>query len=284
MRYLLLAAVAALMLVACSKKAPEVAPAGSSVLTESDIAPADSVAQPEAPLHFAKTVWRDVRMLQKPASAAVEYDIRYADDGPKVLVDNINNWVTGRFEILGAFSPAELPGAVRKWAEEALAEDAAEVADCIDPEGDNSYLQYTRTYKIRVEHSTPEYVTLSCQFYRYCGGAHGGTRMDYATFRLSDGRQMDWDLLAGMPRPELMRTIRKGLMDYFEVKTDAELDNALLLLNGDPLPLPIMPPFLTKKGVEVIYQQYEIAPYAAGMPSCVVSPKPVLGKSASLAP
>ena len=37
------------------------------------------------------------------------------------------------------------------------------------------------------------------------------------------------------------------------------------------LPLPATDPWLTKKGVSFIYQQYEIAPYAAGMPSFVLA-------------
>ena len=33
------------------------------------------------------------------------------------------------------------------------------------------------------------------------------------------------------------------------------------------IPLPNTPPALTDKGISIIYQQYEIAPYAAGLPS-----------------
>lgn len=280
MKRILFAAIAAFLLTSCSQK--ESSQTDSSALSDSDIAPAledTLVSTPDAvPLHFGKTLWKDVRMVHKPAGATVEYDVRYADAGPEALVSSINQWVTSRFELMTSVSPETLPEAVRKGAEEMLRKDAAEIEETLDPESDASMFQYERSYKVRVEYLTAEYVTLSSQFYHYCGGAHGVTLVDHATFRLADGHQMDWELLKGMDRADIKRAIRKGLMGYFEVKTDAELMAALLLFDEPDIPLPAAPPFLTKNGVEVIYQQYEIAPYAAGLPSCVVSPKPVLGK------
>lgn len=281
MKRIVLAAIAAFLLTSCSKKEPV-----SSSTNKGDVVQTDSVATSDdaagapaaTPVHFCKTMWKDIRMVQKPASATVEYDLRYADEGPEALVTNINQWVVKRFELMMSVTPETLPNAVRKRAEELLSEDAAEIKESLDPEIDASMFQYERSYKVRVEYITPEYVTLSSQFYQYCGGAHGGTIMEYATFRLSDGHQMGWDLLKGMARADIKRAIHKGLMGYFEVKTEDELRDALLIFDSPDIPLPGAPPFLTKNGVEVIYQQYEIASYAAGMPNCVVCPQPVLGK------
>lgn len=280
MKRILWAAIAAFVLTACSQKEPPSSATNGSdiVLPDSAATSGEGEAASAASVHFVRTMWKDIRMVQKPAGATVEYDLRYADGGPEALVANINQWVTSRFELMTSVSPETLPKAVRKRAEEMLSEDAAEIRETLDPEFDVSTFQYERSYKVRVEYLTAEYVTLSSQFYHYCGGAHGITIMDYATFRISDGHQMDWDLLAGMTRSEVKRAIRKGLMGYFNVKTDDELRNALLIFDSPEIPLPGAPPFLTKNGVEVIYQQYEIATYADGMPSCVVSPKPVLGK------
>lgn len=56
---------------------------------------------------------------------------------------------------------------------------------------------------------------------------------------------------------------------YFEVRTESELRD-ILLLNNEPFPFPQNPPYFEENGVCFLYQQYEIAPYAAGMPACVI--------------
>ena len=46
--------------------------------------------------------------------------------------------------------------------------------------------------------------------------------------------------------------------------------NDFLLLDGDLIPLPSWQPFPSKDGLVFTYQQYEIAPYAAGMPAFTI--------------
>ena len=102
--------------------------------------------------------------------------------------------------------------------------------------------------------------------YQYTGGAHGGTFISGMTFRKSDGRRVEWDLFT----KSMQDVIKKGLKKYFEVNTDEELENSLSLENTYMLPLPATPPVFTKEGVMFTYQQYEIAAYAAGLPSFIV--------------
>jgi hypothetical protein len=64
--------------------------------------------------------------------------------------------------------------------------------------------------------------------------------------------------------------MKKGLKKYFEVNTDEELENCLSLEHTYLLPLPANPPLFIKEGVSITYQQYEIAPYAAGLPSFIL--------------
>lgn len=56
------------------------------------------------------------------------------------------------------------------------------------------------------------------------------------------------------------------MQQYFKVKTGKELDDLLMLPTPGYLPKPVSDPYLTKEGVVFVYQQYEIAPYAAGSP------------------
>lgn len=92
---------------------------------------------------------------------------------------------------------------------------------------------------------------------------------------------MGWELLKEKPDSVVRSAIKDGLKGYFKVNSEEELYGCLFIdkpseTNADAqgqeilFPLPSTPPFLTKDGIRVIYQQYEIAPYAAGMPSCVI--------------
>ena len=71
--------------------------------------------------------------------------------------------------------------------------------------------------------------------------------------------------------------LREGLKSYFAengVKmTDNELfENLQIGISGNDrtIPLPMLQPFPTGEGLVFTYQQYEVACYAAGMPSFVV--------------
>jgi hypothetical protein len=49
------------------------------------------------------------------------------------------------------------------------------------------------------------------------------------------------------------------------------MESLLTMENNDYFPLPQAAPYFTADGVVFIYQQYEIACYAAGLPNCVIS-------------
>ena len=120
--------------------------------------------------------------------------------------------------------------------------------------------------EIHFLYETDKFVTYEMKKYEDMGGAHGGTFISGMTFRKSDGRRVEWDLFT----KSMQDVIKKGLKKYFEVNTDEELENSLSLENTYMLPLPATPPVFTKEGVLFTYQQYEIAAYAAGLPSFIV--------------
>ena len=124
-----------------------------------------------------------------------------------------------------------------------------------------SEIQITRGYE------TPKLVTFNFSSYEYAGGAHGGSVGSGMTFRKTDGRRIGWELFSTV---KMQSILRNGLKEYFEVKTDEELENCLSLESIYNIPLPVTPPLFTEKGIVVIYQQYEIAAYAAGMPSFTI--------------
>ena len=62
---------------------------------------------------------------------------------------------------------------------------------------------------------------------------------------------------------EMQDLIQEGLQAYGE-------DMDYLFIEDGVFPLPVWEPSLTKEGVSFTYQQYEIAPYAFGMPSFTI--------------
>lgn len=125
----------------------------------------------------------------------------------------------------------------------------------------SSEIQITRGYE------TSKVVTFFYNNTEYAGGAHGGTVLSGMTFRKTDGRRIGWELFNTV---KMQSILRNGLKEYFDVKTDEELQNCLSLDGIYYIPMPVRPPLFTEKGITVTYQQYEIAPYAAGLPSFTI--------------
>ena len=103
------------------------------------------------------------------------------------------------------------------------------------------------------------------------GGAHPTTREVGATFNKEDGKQLTWDIVRSDSQTQLRDMVRGMLKDYFNAKSDDELMEYLQGVDDvATIPLPETPPYMTEEGITLIYQQYEIAAYAAGMPSAVI--------------
>lgn len=124
-------------------------------------------------------------------------------------------------------------------------------------------------YEMRMEqmYETSEYVTYSFSTYTDLGGAHPSSSGEGVTFRKKDGRRVGWDIFASRYAFRIDEMIKEGLKEYFEVESDEDLQSMLTINDTYFIPRPQTPPYLTKDGIVACYQQYEIAPYAAGMPN-----------------
>lgn len=117
--------------------------------------------------------------------------------------------------------------------------------------------------------------------YAYIGGAHGGVfGWGGITFRFSDGSIVK-DFLKDNVLKDIQPLLKKGLKEYFnenadeKITTDQQLMEQLMLPEESKglIPLPAWTPSPDEKGKGLVftYQQYEIACYAVGMPSFVLS-------------
>lgn len=131
-------------------------------------------------------------------------------------------------------------------------------------------MAYEYSYDVAPLVLEPGYVTMMYKSYIYTGGAHGGAAAIGQTFDAASGAPVAYDMFKEGSRADVLRLVEKGLMEqYFKVDTQKEFYQGLLI-DGQTLPLPANPPYFEKDGVCFLYQQYEIAPYSAGMPYCVI--------------
>jgi len=144
---------------------------------------------------------------------------------------------------------------------------------------------FENEYNASVVLQTPAYVTYDISHSIYTGGAHGLWLSRSVTFRRSDGHRMGWDLFDMSKKAEIVEAIKLSLRSYFafEPENDPIPEQELmdqLQLWDDPdtpeneleygIPLPRTAPCVTREGIGYVYQQYEIAAYACGLPSGIL--------------
>lgn len=120
---------------------------------------------------------------------------------------------------------------------------------------------------------TDKYIIFSSCDYVYLGGAHGGvTGQGTFTFSKKDGSLVT-SFLDPSSEKALQPALKRGLVQYLKEYGDEITVDQLpdyLFLEEDYIPFPHYQPYPTEEGLVFVYQQYEIAPYAVGMPSFLI--------------
>ncbi|MBR5634574.1 MAG: DUF3298 domain-containing protein [Prevotella sp.] len=116
------------------------------------------------------------------------------------------------------------------------------------------------------------WVTFTNQRDIFRGGAHGIAPYFGQTFRKSDGRRIGWEIFGNTNDEKFQQIIKDGLVEYFELDSEAKLAEHLMNeANAYYVPLPQCPPLFTAEGITFVYNQYEIAAYAYGLPTFTVA-------------
>lgn len=198
----------------------------------------------------------------------------------KVMNEWINERLGGTYKIADNQNTDSIMAYYqRAWADSTKAQISEFVAE-------DYHTIYSWENNFNVEAQTDKFVSLAIKSYSYEGGAHGSSKISQQTFRKEDGREFGWNnMFNETNKYKLRELLTKKVMEYFHVNSETELKDCLL--NPDDaylIPLPETPPMMLENGIRFVYQQYEIAPYAAGMPSFVLpysEVKPLLTTSAS---
>lgn len=178
-------------------------------------------------------------------------------------------WVTyygaANLRHLSAMSKEEYD--INKADAEALEEEGGEAPDTSEPE-----LYCFNVTISKDKYETSSIAVFNIENYAYYGGAHPGSYAYSMTFDKKTGKELKKFFRNGVTG-KMQSIIRKGLIRYFNESgenVNARNLNECLLVEGSTIPLPSVAPCPSAKGLVFVYQQYEIAAYAYGMPSFVV--------------
>lgn len=240
----------------------------------------DSIKKKMASLTGSDELKTDSIVFHKEADHAnVHCYVDYPTDGNELLVNAIQEYVNE--QLGGTFDgdPNDGQQLVSVYGEGEWNNLKDEYKDLVaDGEGDwMEDVSFYTDVDIRKVYETEKVVTYITTTDTYLGGAHGMQSQTGVTFRKSDGRRFGYDMMRQLLSEEFYQETKEGLRTYFkeagaDAQTDAELKDWLLTDDDiNSLSHPKADPYMTEKGVEFLYQPYEIAPYAAGMPSFTLS-------------
>ena len=205
---------------------------------------------------------------QKGITGTVKIEADFPESGNFFVINNIREWMSeqmgGTYEGSvenGASMLDHYKGAVLNDFKQNVIPDMPEIA------GVSCYKEY---YFAKSE-ETDRYVTYFCSQDGFSGGAHGWHIAQGQTFRKSDGRRIDYDIFRDEMMDDLAELVKDNIFSQYFESDAREMESLLTMENNDFFPLPESAPYFTADGVCFVYQQYEIAAYAAGLPSCVIS-------------
>lgn len=193
----------------------------------------------------------------------------YPSDSTSALARNIREWIN---ESLGGIYSGSLNDG-KQMIEFYGKKRAEKVKKDIAEYGENTAMEKSMYYvQLRNKFETKQFITYTSEIYEYSGGAHGSESQTGAVFRKEDGRKFGWDMFTIEGQIKLRDLIKNEIKTkYFKAKSDEEFYAMLLAPDARYIfPLPVTAPICLRSGVRFVYQQYEIAPYAAGMPSCTI--------------
>ena len=249
--HLLIAACAAIACAACNNTTGK---ASAGPATDQ----ADSTLKVDSIGCKTEDKWLDTQ-LGTNTSFTVDVSADYPVAGPQPLVDSIRALIATDLNLsadsAAIYGTRMMDIAAHKAMTEAHTENFGEMGG-------------EWTYSCKLGFSTPGLVTFNISSYQYTGGAHGLGITYAVTFNAETGQRLGWNIFTADGLAALKPLVREAVSrQYFEA--DSWKDAASYTW-GEKFELPAMPPAFTDNGLTFYYTPYEIAPYAAGKPTCTL--------------
>lgn len=183
----------------------------------------------------------------------------YIKDGQTELKDSINTWLCKVFGDDNCKFKGDIQNMLKTYGQ-ALKNSFL-----------NEKVEFSKT--VRVIYEDSDYITLLLNEHCLANDNPGYYGSIGCTFLKIDGHKMGWEFLKNKNRHNLIQEIENGLIKYFEITESSSNTKGELLrdhLLCDKIPLPKSEPYLTDSGIELIYQQNEIACLAEGLPKVTI--------------
>ena len=137
----------------------------------------------------------------------------------------------------------------------------------------DNFPRWEYDFTLDKQYETDRYVVFNSTDYVYLGGAHGGViGQGSPTFDKKSGNRIN-EFLRKDALEDMQSLLTAGLVQYFNDNDDSVNAGNVrdyLFLDDESIPFPVWTPHPTEEGLCFVYQQYEIAAYAMGMPSFTI--------------
>ena len=144
---------------------------------------------------------------------------------------------------------------------------------------DNGTPQSRQQVFITMDENNDRYVTYSQESYLYSGGAHGITLLSGASFNKISGQRFTFGMFV---EPQsltdlIQESLKTQYFDELMDGADVTFDEVIFSESVEEFPLPVTEPWIRSDSVIFVYQSYEIAPYALGIPQCGIPYQEIKG-------
>lgn len=186
----------------------------------------------------------------------IEYP-RFSQPDHQHRLNTINEWYRAQAENLQ-----------REYETELYWDAAATYDNSVD--NDFPFHNYDAITEFAVTYNDEGVLSLYSEDYIYSGGAHGSTRRHSETWNTKTGQRIHLYQFAGDPaefRAEILEHVRKQIERQRESGERGYFDDYARLISEHFNPENF---YLTPEGLVIYYQQYDIAPYASGIPEFTI--------------
>ena len=240
-----------------------------------------------------KTDSIDIELTDTMADVHVSVD--WPVEGNDTLLQGIRQYILKQ---LGIKKCTDIKAEIKKVAKTQYHELKTQWQEDRECRGEDMGMIYSSYQRISVDEESDTYVTYSYCTEGFTGGAHGYATATGITISKATGKEIGYEseynantMTFSIKRQNLFRStksaglyklIKEGVKDYFSDLEDHRISDEELadVLQNVPdvnhIPVPQFPPTFTKNGLVFLYQQYEIGPYAVGMPNFCIPYKKVL--------
>lgn len=175
-----------------------------------------------------------------------------------ILADSINTFI--QYSTFGGYRTAE--EATKAFVEDCIKQTTGE-------EG-LSMLGWESIDSISIAGNMSSAVSLRRMHYSYTGGAHGNPSESYVSFATNNGKRLKFEDIVEKGKLSELETINiTHLKLARNIKEQSTLEESGLFVKGDKVALPSSFA-LTRKGLLIAYDYYEIASYADGVISYII--------------